>query len=138
MGLLDDMVSGYVDAQLWTHHDEFRPSCDCHQGNPQDACHYSMLDERFDASDLDSSYVSALREEFSELLQVHPLAVRMWVSRYGATDFGHNYLLNRERVGAGFWDRGAGELGDYLADIARHAGSASHLWDNGSGVLVAA
>lgn len=36
---------------------------------------------------------------------------------------------------SGFWDRGLGELGDYLTSIAKYAGAADDLWDNGTGVL---
>ena len=35
---------------------------------------------------------------------------------------GHDFWLTRNRHGAGFWDRGLGDLGDKLSEIARHAG----------------
>lgn len=38
---------------------------------------------------------------------------------------GHDYCLTRNRHGAGFWDRGLGELGDYLSTTARDDGESS-------------
>ena len=38
--------------------------------------------------------------------------------------FGHDIWLTRNGHGAGFWDRGLGELGDKLSDIAKHLGTA--------------
>jgi hypothetical protein len=52
--------------------------------------------------------------------------------------FGHDFYLTRESHGAGFWDRGLGELGDYLTGIAKSYGEATVLWDKDSnGILVA-
>lgn len=36
---------------------------------------------------------------------------------------GHDFWLTREGHGAGFWDRGLGEVGDRLTDIAKSFGS---------------
>jgi hypothetical protein len=35
---------------------------------------------------------------------------------------GHDFWLTRNRHGAGFWDRGLGDLGDKLTDIAHSFG----------------
>ena len=62
----------------------------------------------------------------------HPLAVRMYLARIGDdrnARFGHDLYLTRERHGAGYWDRGLGELGDYLTDIAHAYGAAETLFD---------
>lgn len=44
-------------------------------------------------------------------------------SAYTASRAGHDFWLNRNGHGAGFWDRGLGELGDLLDAAARAVGS---------------
>lgn len=137
---VDAMVTGYLEAVLWTQTDYDRD--DDSTGEP-------MLDANYDVDDIDPEYVAKVRVEFAELIQAYPLAVRMYLN--SARDnrlslpfndlsdrsalFGHDYLLTRDGHGAGFWDRCLGELGDYLTDIAKHSGSHDELWDNGTGVL---
>ena len=38
---------------------------------------------------------------------------------------GHDFALTRNRHGAGFWDRGLGEAGDVLTDLAHSFGEAT-------------
>jgi len=128
---IDGMVTGYLDAQLWAQHDYDRDD--------------EMLDANYDRDDIDPNYVERIRAEFAALVTEHPLAVRMYGSqrKFHAGDgtvwehFGHDFYLTREGHGAGFWDRGLGDLGDYLTSIAKYAGSADDLWDNGLGTLSA-
>jgi hypothetical protein len=128
---IDDMVTGYLDAQLWAQQDMDRDDD-------------SLLDAHYSRDDIAPEYVESVREEFVALVTEHPLAVRMYGAQrqYHSSDgsvwehFGHDYYLTREHHGVGFWGRGLGELGDYLTDIAYYAGSANDLFDNGSGVLV--
>lgn len=45
---------------------------------------------------------------------------------------GHDFILTRNRHGAGFWDRGLGDLGDRLTKYARDAGQFSlYVGDDG-------
>jgi hypothetical protein len=50
---------------------------------------------------------------------------------------GHDFALTRNGHGAGFWDRGLGELGDRLSDAARVYGSQNFVIgeDGAAGVL---
>jgi hypothetical protein len=62
----------------------------------------------------------------------------MYLAKRDADSFGHDFYLTREGHGAGFWDRGLGELGDYLTKIAKWSGAASDLDDYAdTGVLSA-
>lgn len=46
-----------------------------------------------------------------------------------ADDFAHNFALTRKYHGAGFWDRGLGDLGVFLSDLSRAWGDASlEVW----------
>lgn len=49
-----------------------------------------------------------------------------------AGDGGHNFCLSRNGHGAGFWDRGLGELGDRLHDAAKvHGTQGLYVGDDG-------
>lgn len=132
---IDAIVDGYLDCQLWAGLDMDR---DDDGTNPP-------LDENYGRDDIDPEYVDKVRAELTEVVTEHPLAVRMYLAAIqcgeyasGGTrseHFGHDFYLTREGHGAGFWDRGLGELGDYLTGIAKAYGSAEQLFDNGEGVL---
>jgi hypothetical protein len=137
---VDAMTRGYLECQLWAQHDLSR----------DDVGDGVMLDDNYSLDDIDSDYVESVRDELADVVVAYPLAVRMYLrarmTRYIDIDtkvmavdanegFGHDYYLTREHHGAGFWDRGLGELGHYLTDIAHYAGSADDLYDNGSGEL---
>ena len=128
---VDDMVKAYVEAQLWAQHDYER----------EDEC----LDANYDTSDVSPAYVTSVRDELQSVIDGWPELVRA----YHDTDdsdarrewsrselFGHDFYLTREHHGAGFWDRGLGELGNKLTDVAHSFGSANELFDNGTGVLI--
>lgn len=124
---IDDVVTGYLDAQLWLGLDWDHMVGD----NPQ------PLDRNYDLDDFTDEYVAAVRAELVDVIAAHPLAVRMYLAqrttaaRDGSVSahFGQDFYLNREGHGVGFWDRGLGELGDYLSDIAKSYGSAADLHD---------
>jgi hypothetical protein len=44
---------------------------------------------------------------------------------------GHDIWLTRNRHGAGFWDRGYGEIGDKLTDLAQDLGEVNLYGHNG-------
>lgn len=123
---IEDMVTGYLECQLWAGHDMDRDE----DGNSP------TLDENYGLEDISAEYVEAVTAEISEIVAYHPLAVRMYLARRSSGDFGHDFYLTREGHGAGFWDRGLGDLGDYLTGIAKSYGEAAYLWDR-DGVLTA-
>lgn len=148
---IDAVVRGYLACQLWAQLDMDNPSCDCHANDPANACHNYTLDENYDIDDVSAEYVERLAAELSDVIVAHPLAVRMYLRRRSgimpwqtelftvsidaSQSFGHDFYLTREGHGTGFWDRGLGELGEYLNTIAKSYGSADELWDS-NGTLV--
>lgn len=132
---LDAMVAGYLECQLWAGLD-YR----------EEGAEPVPYDENYSVDDIAPEYVDAIRGEFADIIAAHPLAVRMFLNALGKYEqarsgydrnelFGHDFYLTREGHGAGFWDRGLGELGDYLTSIAKSYGEAEMLWDNGDGIL---
>lgn len=130
---ITSIVRGYLAAQLWTaiQYDE-------------DGSDPVELDELYDVDDFSAEYVAHVAENVRGFVAQHPLAVRMYGAQRTGEDgntyrvrpiaefdwgyFGHDYLLTRDGHGAGFWDRGLGELGEYLTKWAQCEGESAHLW----------
>ncbi|ATS93168.1 hypothetical protein SEA_PATIO_87 [Gordonia phage Patio] len=126
MAAVTSMARGYVDALCWT----------------QRAYDLGDTDDNVTLSDLGYGYDDVapgtrgrIIGELMALITAHPLAVRMYgaARKYDTSDgdvwshFGHDYLLTRDGHGAGFWDRGLGDLGDYLTAIAKTMGEHDEL-----------
>lgn len=129
---IDAIVDGYLDCQLWAGLDMDRDN----DGNSP------PLNTHYDRDDISPEYVEKIRQELTQVVLDHPLAVRMYLNSrhtrqltHDSASFGHEFYLTREHHGAGFWDRGLGDLGDYLTDIAHTYGEAEQLYDNGEGIL---
>jgi hypothetical protein len=52
------------------------------------------------------------------------------LEKLDAQDAGHNFWLTQNRHGAGFWDRGLGELGDRLTAASHPYGEAQFFADD--------
>ena len=81
---------------------------------------YECLDEAFTADEIDGEAEKTLVELIDnffdlagDLLDDYPMT---------AEQMGHDIILTTNRHGAGFWDRGLGELGTKLTDIAHSLG----------------
>ncbi|AXQ62124.1 hypothetical protein SEA_SKYSAND_91 [Gordonia phage Skysand] len=120
------MARGYVDALCWTQraYDDDNADADL-----------TLSDLGYGYDDLHPGTRARIIGELVALITAHPLAVRMYGAnrRYSGckgdawSHFGHDYLLTRDGHGAGFWDRGLGDLGDYLTDIAKTMGEHDEL-----------
>jgi hypothetical protein len=64
-----------------------------------------------------SNDCSAFMEENGALI-----AQALAVDGYSIEQAGHDFWLTRNRHGAGFWDRGLGEVGDKLTEAAHSEG----------------
>lgn len=86
-----------------------------HEGTP-----YENLDDVFGTEDVSDEAEAKLVElidnffeEAGDLLDEYPMT---------AEQIGHDIILTTNHHGAGFWDRGLGELGDKLTTIAHGLG----------------
>lgn len=78
------------------------------------------LDDNHTPDDLDPQTVNAMREDVSQFVaKAKPYIVAAGLD---AEQVGHDFWLTRNGHGAGFWDRGLGELGDKLSTLARSFG----------------
>ncbi|AON97513.1 hypothetical protein SEA_CHEWYVIII_93 [Rhodococcus phage ChewyVIII] len=151
---VDEAVQGYLEAQLWTTRDDIWTAyAEADEGHylelsklvaeriPLDELdsHGECLDYFYSLDDIDGNYVEAVEAEIREFAATHPLAVRMYLAQRDCSashgegsvsaHFGHDLLLTRDHHGVGFWDRGLGELGEYLTLCAGAIGGSVEIFD---------
>ena len=114
---LSEFVDGYITAALWTEHDD--------SGDHDDS---NFLDTNTEHADLSAQSIAAIVHESADFVRANWSDLQ--AADYGARGeyspaelAGHDFLLTRNGHGAGFWDRGLGELGDRLSDAAQVYGS---------------
>lgn len=101
---IENILQHYAIAALWSSTDDV--------GEP--------LDDPYSLSDISPETMQAMREDVAEFVaQNEALLIE---SGQSEEMIGHDFWLTRNGHGAGFWDRGLGEVGDKLADAARDAG----------------
>lgn len=104
------ILNGYLEAALWTDEEEVGP------GNIED-------DISSDAK------IDAYQDVKKFMLQAGDL-----IDNLDPSQVGHDLWLTRNGHGAGFWDRGLGDVGEKLSDIARGMGS-KHMFVGDDGFL---
>jgi hypothetical protein len=124
---VDEMLQGYIECALWSSIDE-QP--DGNGGPP--------LDENYGPEDISDELMASMREDCQDFYdanwsQLVAYAIEMsrpgeWT---GGNMAGHDFWLTRNGHGAGFWDRGLGELGRRLTDAAHVYGSVYLYAHNG-------
>lgn len=96
----------YVDTALWSSTDE--------NGDPFD------LSQRHELS---AAALATMREDVTSFLESCWGDLDLDLSPIEPEQIGHDFWLTRNGHGAGFWDRGLGELGDRLTALAKAYGS---------------
>lgn len=110
-------AAAYVECALWASTDE--------EGEP--------LDARFSAADIAPESRAAMVSSVRSFLEgVWEDERNLDLSAVEPEQIGHDFWLTRNRHGAGFWDRGLGELGDILTVIAHGYGETDlYVGDDG-------
>jgi hypothetical protein len=125
---VDAVVDNYLLAAVWTGNAWF-PEDHALAGTWATA-NPAQLDDLIDADDLTPEVRAEATEDVRLFLRVAGAAdVAEYVARSydpesAAAQLGHDLLLTRNGHGAGFWDRGLGELGERLSMWARSLGGA--------------
>jgi hypothetical protein len=118
---------GYITCALWSSTDESDES----GGEPMDA--------NYGPDDIDDASLQALQSEASDFFSQYYLELDEYAHEYqpaGGYDpwecAGHDFWLTRNGHGAGFWDRGLGELGERLTRASKAYGSCDlYVGDDG-------
>jgi len=115
---LDDFVDAYVECALWSSTDD-----DC-----------EPLDGLYSADDLAPDALAEIRDDCADFVAAQWAALQVANAQYGrgAESCGHDFWLTRNGHGAGFWDRGMGQLGDDLSDACEpYGGCDLYVGDDG-------
>lgn len=110
---IDAMVRAYMVAALWS-------STLDDQGTP--------MDSRYGIDDIAPDSRKRMERDCRRFAKANADDLEA----VGAESAGHDFWLTRNRHGAGFWDRGLGELGERLTRAAQLEGECNlYLGDDG-------
>lgn len=109
-----EVIRGFITAALWASTDD--------QGEP--------LDDNYTADSLTASARLSIESDVTEWVQANAADLQQYATERTAQGIdekdgtvyahaGHDLFLTSAGHGAGFWDRGLGELGDRLTEAAR-------------------
>lgn len=128
---LESFVDGYVDAALWSSHDESDES----GGEPMDKNH--------NRHDIARSSMASIKRECAKFVKQNQKVLSEYVlyrkhdaSQGNAMAYaGHDFWLDRNGHGTGFWDRdynGHDEIGEKLSEASKKFGSSDlYVGDDG-------
>ena len=120
---LDAFTRAYLECALWSSTD----NADESGGEPLDA-NYSLEDMSVESLDAAIKDCAAFQESNASALR-DAYGAR---NRYDEESAGHDFWLTRNGHGAGFWDRGLGEVGDELSKASKPYGSVDlYVGDDG-------
>jgi hypothetical protein len=107
----------YLECALWASTDD--------DGDP--------LDSRYTLADLGPGVTDPAREDVRAFLELLEGEGVEWRGIVSMDQMGHDFWLTRNHHGAGFWDRGLGDLGDALTKWAHTYGDADlYVGDDGN------
>lgn len=109
---LDAFTAAYIDCLLWLVRDENEETLDLQGECPSILTADALKQCIEDCADFQQANKAALEAAYSDPR-----------FQFGVTQSGHDFFLTRNGHGAGFWDRGLGEVGDTLTKAAKVYGS---------------
>ncbi len=113
---LSHFFSAYLECALWSTHDESTPD----GGEP--------MDSNYGVEDIDETCMENMIRECGEFIDAN----RADLDSLSAAQAGHDFWLTRNGHGAGFWDRGLGEVGKRLSKACEPYGSCDlYVGDDG-------
>lgn len=107
-------LNAYIECALWSSTD----NADDSGGQP--------LDENYDETDLTPETLA----EFKRDCEAFQEANAADLEHLDPAQAGHDFWLTRNGHGAGFWDRGLGELGERLSKASKVYGSVDLMVDS--------
>ena len=122
---LRDFIDGYIECALWSTGGEY-------EGEQL---------ENFDDFDLNPNARPILEKHCRDFMGDNIIDLLEYVERRAGcmpspwVHAGHDFWLTRHRHGAGFWDRGLGELGERLTNTAHSVGEVELFIDETGEVM---
>ena len=96
-------LTAYIETLLWSETDD--------DGDP--------LDANYDYTDVGFAQRDEMRQDCDDFIAANATDL----ADIDASQAGHDFALNRNGHGAGFWDRGLGDVGDRLSDASKVYGT---------------
>lgn len=119
------IVDGYLECGLWSTM-IFGGEFDM---DPMDE-HFD-IDDCLNREDVEREIAEFVLDVFDDFLSFLNDREFSGMTREAAlAQFGHDFLLTRDRHGAGYWDRGLGEVGRRLTEAAHPYGDSGFLPDD--------
>jgi hypothetical protein len=119
------VLQGYLECLVWTGTLDFMTGTAEHGGE----CLTSdgVLDSVLDVESLRADIVESATADVDNFLEQVGEYLKYWElpESLTASQLGHDFCLTRNHHGAGFWDRGYGELGAWLTRVSEAMGSQS-------------
>jgi hypothetical protein len=115
---LRGMVRAYVNCAIWCGH-----VYESEEDEREGVSAFPMDDYGYSEDDCAFSAWKRAVSDCRNFLEASADISHDW----DASQFGHDFYLTRCGHGAGFWDRGKGEVGERLTDLCRPYGSVD-LW----------
>lgn len=109
---LDAFTLAYVQCALWS-----STECDA------DGSMGEPLDANYSADDLTLATLREMIRDCKAFQRDNAADLLAYYAERYESDAGHDFWLTRNGHGAGFWDRGLGELGDRLSKASKFYGS---------------
>jgi hypothetical protein len=110
------MLVAYLGMALWSSHDESDES----GGEP--------MDRNYTITDFAEKAVDEAERDCRDFLDNLPVGGDVM----DGTELGHNFWLTRNGHGTGFWDRGLGDIGNELSNLAKSYGTSdAYIGDDG-------
>ena len=113
----NEFINAYAERALWSSTDE--------NGDP--------LDEIASPDDIAPETMREMRSDCADFIWSNRADLRAYrAAGYNFISAGHDFWLTRNGHGAGFWDRGLGDLGERLSNAAEiYVGVDLYVGDDG-------
>lgn len=109
---LSEALDGYLECAVWT-------------TDPDD------VSESANISDISQEDQAKACDTIHDFYMSNKSSIGQFMALgYNSGQVGHDFYLTRNRHGAGFWDRGAGEVGDRLTESSHGYGSSELTQDD--------
>jgi hypothetical protein len=107
----EDFLRQYAETALWSSsNDRFE----------EDEGASEMLDGDYGVEDIAPETMAEMRRECRDFWEANAADIVAYAVARGDVEYaGHDFWLTRNGHGAGFWDRGLGELGDRLTAASK-------------------
>ena len=118
---LSYFVDGYIECMLWSSNDESDPETG---GEP--------LDRNYGPDDIAPESLTKIKKDCKAFVKSNRKDLGEYLEHRGASSAGHDFWLTRNGLGAGFWDRGLGDLGKRLSTASKRFGECNpYVGDDG-------